>query len=463
MPERIIGSFFGALATAALIGGPWGCGGNPPWVSRSGLPPSSQFAQICGSVDPQRRWVRSYMDEVYLWYSEIPTVDASRYATPTAYFNALRVRKPTASGQPRDRFSFTYDTHAFDSLINSGVEAGYGIQWAIVPNTRIVRVAYAVPNSPAALAEVKRGATVLRVNGNDINTMPRDPLVAALFPSELGIRTTLMLYEVDPPRTHQVTLTSANVTKAPVPTAQVLNTPTGKIGYLVFHDHLATAEDPLIQAISQFRDAGIDSLVLDIRYNGGGYLYIADELASMIGGNTVAGHVFEKLQYNDKRSTDTNHSTFQFVRTSYTSHQTLPTLALPRLFVLTDSGTCSASESVINSLSPFLEVVRIGGTTCGKPYGFTGKDNCGVSYFPIEFQGTNSAGFGDYADGFMPSCTARDDLGHELGDTREAMLAAALNYQATGSCPGGHAIAAYPSESAQLLRPPVRENRIVTE
>jgi hypothetical protein len=134
------------------------------------------------------------------------------------------------------------------------------------------------------------------------------------------------------------------------------------------------------------------------------------------------------------------------------------------VFVLTSSGTCSASESVINGLSPFVEVVRIGGTTCGKPYGFSGKDNCGTSYFPIEFQGTNAAGFGDYADGFAPSCTVSDDLAHELGDPNEAMLAAALAYQATGSCPAGRQLAPDPwAQPAQLYRSPVRENRILTE
>src|SRR5258708_40316570 len=105
----------------------------------------------------------------------------------------------------------------------------------------------------------------------------------------------LTLSEVTPPRVQELTLTSPNVTKSPVPTAQVLTTATGKIGYLVFNDHLATAEDPLMQAVGQFKAAGIDSLILDLRYNGGGYLYIANELASMIGGGPVVGKGFEKL------------------------------------------------------------------------------------------------------------------------------------------------------------------------
>jgi len=404
------------------------------------------------------------MDEVYLWYSDVPAVDASHFDTPESYFNALLVRKPTASGKPRDQFSFTYPADAFDNLINAGVEASYGIEWKIVPYTRIIRVAYVEPGSPAALANVMRGATILSVNGNDVNTMPVNPLVDALYPSDIGVQTTFRFSEVNPPAVRDVVLTSANVTKSPVPTTSVLDTASGKTGYLVFNDHLATAEDPLVQAVERFKAADINSLVLDMRYNGGGYLYIADELAAMIGGDRVAGKIFEKLQYNDKRTAETNRSVIHFSTTTEDDQRTLPKLGLSRLYVLTDSGTCSASESVINGLSPFVDVVLVGNTTCGKPYGFLGKENCGTAYFPIEFQGTNAAGFGDYADGFAPTCRATDDLEHERGDTNEAMLAAALAHQATGTCPGTRqTTSAPPLDGAQLFRSPARENRFLTE
>jgi hypothetical protein len=86
--------------------------------------------------------------------------------------------------------------------------------------------------------------------------------------------------------------------------------------------------------------------------------------------------------------------------------QSLPTLNLPRVFVLTGPDTCSASESVINSLQGVdVEVIQIGTTTCGKPYGFYPEDNCGTTYFTIEFQGVNAKGFGDYTDGFSPGGT----------------------------------------------------------
>ncbi len=101
----------------------------------------------------------------------------------------------------------------------------------------------------------------------------------------------------------------------------------------------------------------------------------------------------------------------------------LPQLNLPRVFVLTTGSSCSATESIINSLSPFMQVITIGGTTCGKPYGFIQQDNCDTSYFAIQFDGVNAAGTGSYTNGFAPACSVADDLDHALGDRSERLLA----------------------------------------
>jgi carboxyl-terminal processing protease len=91
-------------------------------------------------------------------------------------------------------------------------------------------------------------------------------------------------------------------------------------------------------------------------------------------------------------------------------------------------------------------VIQVGATTCGKPYGFRPQDNCGTTYFAIQFRGVNQQGFGDYGDGFTPGGTGpggvpgclvpADDFGHALGDPAEARLAAALRWRDTGGCAG---------------------------
>ena len=153
-----------------------------------------------------------------------------------------------------------------------------------------------------------------------------------------------------------------------------------------------------------------------------------------------------------------------------TAGDPLPQLGLSRVTVLAGPDTCSASESVVNGLRGVgITVNLVGAGTCGKPYGFFPQDNCGTTYFAIQFQGVNQQGFGDYGDGFAPTCAVADDFDHALGDPAEARLAAALTLRSTGACP-----AAPMSKSAQalakaeaagigyLLRPPTRESRILT-
>ena len=138
--------------------------------------------------------------------------------------------------------------------------------------------------------------------------------------------------------------------------------------------------------------------------------------------------------------------------------QALPTLDLPRVYVITGGGTCSASEAIMNGLRGVgIEVIQIGSTTCGKPYGFYATDNCGTTYFTIQFRGVNELDFGDYTDGFspnntpgaagptvLPGCSIADDFTRLLGDPTEGRLAMALAFRdgqactaATGSAPAG--------------------------
>ncbi|HZV93319.1 MAG TPA: S41 family peptidase, partial [Caldimonas sp.] len=233
---------------------------------------------------------------------------------------------------------------------------------------------------------------------------------------------------------------------------------------------------------AQLKAAGITDLVLDLRYNGGGYLDIASELAYMIAGPTVTTSAtptpayFEREIFNDRNpfNVSTAQATTPFhdhgQNFTVSSSQALPVLGLSRVYVLTSPDTCSASEAIINGLEGVgVTVELIGTTTCGKPYGFYPKDNCGTTYFAIQFQGVNNMGSGNYADGFAPTCTVDDDFAHALGDPAEAQLKEALALRDSGSCtPSGgngnpHALAAplRRSTGPVLVRNPFRENRIL--
>lgn len=370
---RVLPAF--ALATLLLAG----CGGGGGDGPSSRFPASSQYAGVC-TVEGQKLFVRSYLDEVYLWYNEIVDVDAAKYATPEAYFDALLV-------QPKDDFSAAFYTGPTPRPTSS-------------------------PPPQTALA--------------------LQDLLA----------------------THSGAITAS----------RTVQSPGGRtVGYVQL-DHLNTgAQDDLIAAFQQLQGQGVQDLVLDLRRNTGGFLYIALAAASMIAGPQNEGQVFEQLRYNDKRSDVSAASTFRFSsKLQYSEGQfpegtQLPQFGLPRVFVLTSPSTCSASESIINGLRGIdVQVVRIGDTTCGKPYGFREQLNCDGTYryFAIEFQGFNAKGFGNYQAGFMPTCRVAD--GGTRGDTAsDRLLRGALEYADTGACPAGSATGVQSASTPILSQPRV--------
>jgi C-terminal processing protease CtpA/Prc len=426
------------------------------------------YSDVQGTIADENNFLRSYSNDTYLWYDEIIDQDPALFDDQILYFNQLKTNAITASGQPKDKFHFVIGAEEYASLSQSGVAAGYGVQWALLSSVppREILVAYTEPGSPATDPQValERGAKVLAIDGFDVDTETDagiNALNAALFPSEAGNTHTFTVQDRNSKDSRSITMTSAFVESEPVKNVGVLETPTGRVGYILFNDHIATAELGLFDAVNQLNEGeGIDDLVLDMRYNGGGFLALASELAYMIAGPTATdGRAFELTEFNDKHPvnnplTGRPISPTPFYDTTLGSPfnapegQSLPTLDLQRVFVLTSGSTCSASEAVINGLRGIdVEVIQIGTTTCGKPYGFYATDNCGIAYFTIQFRGVNDDGFGDYTDGFspantqgamgvlVPGCSVADDFTAELGDENEDRLAAALSYRETATCP----------------------------
>jgi carboxyl-terminal processing protease len=426
--------------------------------------PRSGTSDVQGTVTDQNNWLRSWTNDTYLWYSEVTDRDPAAYTT-TDYFDQMRTTATTASGQRKDKFHFTYDTDDWIALSQGGVSASYGASFEILAPTvpRRIVVGFVEPNSPA-FGMLQRGDTILQVDGRDAvngnTTADVDALNAGLFPDNINQAHAFLVRDLAGTQ-RTVNLTSASVTSTPVLEVSRLDSPTGEVGYILFNDHIATAEPALRTAINQLLvQPAVTDLILDLRYNGGGYLDIASEAAYMVANTTLTGgQTFERLVFNDKHpNTDpiTNqpltptpfHSTTQGF--SGASGVALPTLNFTRVYIITGPGTCSASESIINSLRGVgVQVFLIGSTTCGKPYGFYPTDNCGTTYFSIQFRGENDAGFGDYSDGFspantatnrgtsVPGCSVADDFTHELGDPAEGRIAAAMAFRASNNqtCP----------------------------
>jgi carboxyl-terminal processing protease len=432
-----------------------------------------------GSLETEKSWVRSYIDETYLWYNEVPGVSAVSYSTPQSFFDALKTPALTASNRAKDEFHFIEDTASYEASSQGGVEGGYGATWAFLSSTppRNLVVAFVQAGSPAANAGLTRGTRILSVDGADlVNSNAVNTLNAGLFPAKPGETHTFTVQDQGTTAARTVTMVSANIAIAPVQNVKTIPTATGNVGYIQFNAFNYPSEGQLVSAFTQLRAQGATDLVLDMRYNGGGLVYISSQLAYMIAGpQRTNNKVYEKLTYSDKRVADNadadNITPFYgissgFPNTGTTANAQLPTLNLGRVYVLTSFGTASASEGVINGLEGIgVQVIRVGTTTRGKPYGFVPTENCSTTYFSIEFKGSNNVGFGDYADGFAPTCNIADDFTKQLGDPTEARLAAALSYRQTGVCPAQKlsrfGLSANDSAEPKLVRPAWMENKIL--
>ena len=444
----------------------------------SSFPPYQNFAHYCqnpreqnapdmmGTVYDENNWLRSMSNFSYLWYDEIIDVDPTSIDTVFEYFSLMRTFELTPAGNLKDRFHFSMNTQDWERLSAFGVSVGYGMALKVISSRppRKVIVAYTEPNTPATTnkANLKRGAEILAIDGVDvINTTNAEEvsiLNSGLSPKILGESHEFLIKDLGALEPRKIVLQAIEVTSTPVQNVGVIETNSGSVGYMLFNDHISTSEQQLIEAINLFNQRQVSDLVLDLRYNGGGFLDIANELAYMIAGNYTAGQIFDQLQFNEKqpvfnpltgdRLTPT---TFRSTAKGFsaTANSPLPSLNLSRLFVLTGTDTCSASEAIINGLRGIdFEVIQVGNNTCGKPYGFYPMDNCGTTYFTIQFRSANAKGFGDYSDGFsprsdllvatgdiLPGCRVGDDLTSPLGDLGEARLAAALRYREYGTCP----------------------------
>lgn len=444
---------------------------------RTGIDPYTgrAYPDRQGTLRDELTFLRAWSHQYYLWYNEIPAdIRMADFTDPIAYFDRLKTPALTAAGTPKDKYHFTYPSAEWDAM-QVGIERGYGITWSSAGSgaPRSWQIAIVEPGSPAAAAGLRRGDLLARIDDIDFINASDKPTVdrinAALFPDNAGETHAFVVRRAGIDMA-PVTMVSQDVQGTSVKNVKTFDTASGKTGYLSFESHNAVSERQLIDAFTALRNQGVNDLVLDMRYNGGGLLNIAAELGYMIAGPVSSGKVFERLRYNDKIEARQQPQIITFSPTAYgfaagagtvAKGTALPTLGLRRVTVLTTDGTCSASESVINALRGIdVQVNVIGSQTCGKPYGFTPVPNCGTTYFSIEFGGVNAKGIGDFADGFAPNCAVADDLARELGDPNEALLATALSYQQTGVCPAlGRSSASAMSVAAprSVVRPAVSQ------
>lgn len=379
-------------------------------------------SQLACSTPGKVHRVRDIMRSWYLYVDEMPSRDPDNFESASAMLEALRVNPP-------DRFSFITDREATLRFTEDGERIGIGISAILVTEPDDYRVVDVIGGSPASAAGMARGDRILTINGRTVaDWFQNEGLGAAFGPDEEGVTVSLSARRPNGEE-YSLELEKTLFQVDPVSVVETFELANGDTAaYLHFRSFILPAEGRLDQVFGDLQSQGVDELILDMRYNGGGRLSVAEQLAGQIAGADVVGEIFARMVHNQARSDSNRSRVFE---------EETGALGLNRLVVIGTARTASASELVVNGLRPYMTVDLIGQRTFGKPVGSYGFDVCEQILFPTAFSIQNARGEGDYFDGLAPTCEAPDELVRALGDAREDSLAQALYYLNNGTCDTG--------------------------
>lgn len=428
------------------------------------IEPNPTITQMPDDIDTQiRDFVWEGMNSWYLYQTEKVNLADTQddnindyvnflrsYSTPEALFDGL-LYQPSI----KDRFSFIADD--YEELQNQlqGISEDFGFDYRLVRfsstgNDLIGYIRYVLPDTPADRAGLKRGDLFGKIDGKQLTIGNYQDLLFNATSYEIGlVRFDGNQFVSD----KSVALEAETIHENPVFKSKIIEASAGvKVGYLVLNGFNHVYHHELNQVFGEFLIEGVDELVLDLRYNPGGTVITAATLASMIYTKDKEKN-FVTFDYNDKHNE--LDQPLDFMDQVYlfngdfeiTGTEPMNTLGMERIFVLTSTGTASASEAVINGLDPYMDVVVIGQQTVGKNVGsrtiydspesdYSDKTTANPSHKyalqPLTTKIINSIGFGDYEAGFTPDIELSEldylvDL-QPLGDVEEPLLNAALNY-----------------------------------
>jgi C-terminal processing protease CtpA/Prc len=362
--------------------------------------------------------------DIYLWYNQIPsTFNAQSYSDPDAIMQAIRQYsvEPGFSA-PVDKWSFGMKQTDWNNLSN-GVSADFGMNVFFMQEGDL-RVKSVERGSPAGVAGIHRGWRITKINGStNITTSNASFISNAVWYSQTGSFT----FQKPDGGTVNLNLTAATYQEHPVYLDTVYTISAKKIGYLSFNSFLGdTAEvySEFSRVFNKFATAGISDLIVDLRYNGGGYVSVQQKLADYLVPSTAGGQLMMKEQFNDRYTSYDQSDYFQ----------KLGALNLSRIYFIVSKNTASASELLINNLKPFVDVQLVGPSkTYGKPVGFFPIGVGDWYIFPVSFRSTNNQGQGNYFNGLDLNSQVSDGLDKDWGDVTETCLASAIKNITTGS------------------------------
>lgn len=372
--------------------------------------------------------VYSYSKEFYLWTDNLPSQEVFNplsYASANDVMQKLRTYSPFVNAKYQDRWSFVIEKSIWDNVV-SGNNSDTGAEYGFASETDL-RVKLVYSQSSAGIQGVKRGWKALKINGIDATRANITALNAELKKESQSI-----VFQKSDGTEQTLTLRGGNYKSDYVMSPKVFNVNGNNVGYFMFDSFLGeaignqtaqTTLNELDKVFADFRAKNVTELVLDLRYNGGGYGLVSSYLGNLIAPSSAVGSVFASSVHNTKNSKYNRTDTFKSLANG---------LKLSRVTIITTSGTASASEELINGLKPVMNVKLIGSTTHGKPVGYYGFPVMGNYVFPVALKNVNSAGFFDFFEGLPVDKIQTDDVTRDIGDPEEACLKTALAYIKTG-------------------------------
>ena len=372
-------------------------------------------------------WTFHLLSDVYLWNAQMGAVANWTLMDPKEYFDRLIYK-------PEDKWSFITS-----KMIFVETTFGYHLLFGRFNNSNYYFgiIAFVYPNSPAAKAGLKRGDIIYKVNGSFIDA--KNYIKLYVDPKVSIQKGVLSGNTISAGATVNLTATKMELTSIIV--EKVLEIGAKKIGYLCYSDFSSNSETELNGVFKRFKDAGVEDVVLDLRYNLGGLGSIAVHLGSILAPADVvnAEKVMVTYQWNEKYQKDwTDKGRYDQLRSLFDKKVPV-NMNLNRLYVLTTGETASASEFVITGLNPYMEVIKIGETSFGKyvsasyywPKYFSGSDARIQDWciFAVTHKFANHLGITDCKNGFTPDYKVEDLLlegMRPLGDPLEPLLGTAI-------------------------------------
>ena len=400
-------------------------------------PPPATGGDSC-SLANRQQFVRDVLNEWYLFPDLLATnVNAANYNDIQDYIDALVA---PARAQSKDRF-FTYITSIKEEndLIQNGSSAGFGIRLGYDTSANRVFVLEAFEAGTGFQAGMDRGTELLTIGGQSVASLMSSggpqAVINALGPSDPGLSRSFTF------RTREGTERNANISKTefsldPISDrygVKILNDGTGPVGYINLRTFIVQDAGPQLRtAFQQFKDQGITKVILDLRYNGGGLVSVAELLGDLMAADKT-GQVFSKTVLRPSKSSENEVDRFEAQSQA---------ISATKIAVIGRGGTASASELVTNSFIPYLgdNLALVGTNTFGKPVGQFAFDRsaCDDRLRAVAFKTTNANDQGEYFTGLASvvrrTCAANDGIFEPLGSPAETSISAALDFLGGRTC-----------------------------